>query len=530
MQRNSVFKAWVPDWVVKATLIFCLTPSMMLLGLYNSNVTYAASYLDVQLEDMQFAMNITYGVLMATIIIENRLFRYFSTRNYLIGIYISIAIVLCLSAYTHNFFQFILLRIADGILMALPGIPLRSLLLSRFKSKDAIIIVYSFFYGLLLISSTLTMNIIVWMLDNFSWAYMAYTAALCQLLALGLILLTFNDERHVRKFPLYQIDWSSYILLLTITISGTYFFVYGEKKYWFQSTEIVIAGIVTLIGSALFILKQLNMKRPAFDLNVFKVADLRIGLGVFLIFYLSRSTLNICHSTMNRIWNWEQIHVVHVQYINVAGIITGLVISGIALARKLPLRFNLMFGFALLVVYHLWFTFLFVPDVSLQQIAIPYFLQGMGVGSIFIPLVLFTLSAVPDAQIVSGGLIAVLGRFGGTVLGFSFLQNAQVILQRKHYLKMQQFVSPESMNTQDRLTQLTQSFQLKGYSVDQSYQLAIKQLDTAIAKQSFLLTNMEIYTFVGIALIAVVILLMFNQHLKESMNLFKKRWWGFVLR
>lgn len=530
MQRNSVFKAWVPGWAVKATLIFCLTPSMMLLGLYNSNVTYAASYLDVQLEDMQFAMNITYGVLMATIIIENRLFRYFSTRNYLIGIYISIAIVLCLSAYTHNFILFILLRIADGILMALPGIPLRSLLLSRFKSKDAIIIVYSFFYGLLLISSTLTMNIIVWMLDNFSWAYMAYTAALCQLLALGLILLTFNNERHVRKFPLYQIDWASYILLLTITIAGTYFFVYGEKKYWFESKEIVIAGIIALVGLGLFLLKQLNMKRPAFDLKVFKVADLRIGLCIFLIFYLSRSTLNICHSTMSRVWNWEQIHVVHVQYINVAGIITGLVVSGIALARKLPLRFNLMFGFSLLAIFHLWFTFLFVPDVSLQQIAIPYFLQGMGVGSIFIPLVLFTLSDVPDSQVISAGLIAVLGRFGGTVLGFSVLQNAQVVLQRKHYLKLQQYVLPESAEAQNRIGQLTQSFQAKGYSVDQAHQLALKQIDTSLVKQSFLLTNMEIYTVAGIVLIVVIILLMFNQHLKESMNLFRKRWWGFVLR
>lgn len=526
MPEVNVFKSWVPNWAIIAILFFCLLHSMVLLGVYTSNVTYSASFLDVEVEDLQFSMIVTYATFLTTILIESRLFKFFPTKKYFLTIYSLATLTFILTAYTENFSLFIILRIAEGILMALPCLPLRQFLISRFKSKNAVIIGFTLNYGALFLATPFIMNIAVWLLENYDWKYMAYGSALFQIACVGLVMLTFESHRFHRKIPLYQLDWSSFILLLTALLSGAYFFVYGEKKYWFDSYQIKIALITGLITGGLFILRQMLVKRPTFDMSVFRYANLRTGLFLSVFFYIARSTLNICHSTMFTVWNWEPSRVAHVQYLNVIGNVVGMVLAGVFLSKSVATKYMFIVGFLLFAVFHLWFTFLFVPDVSLYDIAVPYMLQGVAVGIIFVPLVLFTVSAVPSHFAPFAGVVGVAGRFWGSILGFAIIQNAGAFLQRTHYIKLSQFVLPESPETQVRVAQMTQSFITKGYSADNANKLAIKQIIGSVLKQSVLLSNMEIFTVVGYAMLIIVAFLLINQHLKQTVDIFKNRIWG----
>jgi DHA2 family multidrug resistance protein len=525
MNDKSIFKSWIPNWAIVIILFVCLLHSMILLGVYTSNVTYASSFLDIEAEDLQFSMCVTYGTLLATILIESRFSNFFPAKNYLMGVFILIAVTIIGSAYVTNFSLFIILRIVEGILLGLPGILLRQLLIERFKSKNAIIIGFSFYYGSLLLATPFIMNIAVWFLDNYDWKYMLYVSGMLQIINVFLILITFNGHRITKKIPLYQIDWISYVFVLIAILSGAYFFVYAEKKYWFESSELILALMVSLITSGLFIFRQISVKRPSFDFNVIRYANLRIGFLLFFIFYISRATLSICHSTMLSIWNWEPSQVATVQYINGLGNIIGLIISAIFLMKSLSTKLIFMIGFSILVIYHFWFTFLFIPDVSLSDIIIPYILQGIAVGILFVPLVLFTVSSVPKKMITSSGIVGVSGRFWGSTVGFCIMQNAQVFLNKKHFLKLSQFVTDTSMETQETMTKTTQSFVAKGYSLDESNALAIKKVFSTVAKQSTLLSNMEIFTIVGYCLLVLVILIGCNQHLKQTINLFKSKVW-----
>jgi DHA2 family multidrug resistance protein len=526
MDNHSVFKPWVPDWFIKATLIFCMLHSMVLLGLYTSNVTYSASFLDVEVEDLQYAMSITYGTFLATIMIESRIFKYFPTRNYFIGIYFIAAVTFIISAYTHDFVLFIILRMIEGVLMALPWIPLRVLLLTRFKSRNATIIVFSFTYGMLLMASPFIMNIAVWLLENYDWTYMAYGSAFFQLICVALVLITFNGHRFHRKTPLYQVDWASFVLVHAAILCGAFVLVYGEKKYWFQSPQIVLATMGVAITGGLFIVRNLLVKRPCFDMHVLRYSNLRSGFLLFVLFYISRATLNICHSTMSKIWNWEPVRIAHVQYINVLGNALGIVIAGLLMSRAVATRYIFMLGFALMAIHHFWFTFLFLPDVSLLDISLPYLLQGVAVGILFVPLVLFTVSSVPGHLAPFSGALGVAGRFWGSTIGFCLMQNAQVYLVNSHYSKLQQFVLPESPETQSRVSQLQQSYLAKGYTADEAGKLSLQQIFNGTTKQAALLANMEIFTVVGYGLVFIVILLMLNNHMRQTFDIFKNRIWG----
>ncbi|CAA9195847.1 efflux MFS transporter permease [Flavobacterium collinsii] len=525
MEDKSIFKSWVPNWAIIIILFVCLLHSMILLGVYSSNVTYAASFLDIEAEDLQFAMCVTYGTLLATILIESRFSNYFPAKNYLMMLYVLIAVTIIASGYVTNFAVFIMLRVLEGILMALPVMILRQLLVERFNSKNAIIIGFSFYYGSLLLATPFIMNIAVWFLDHYDWKYMLYVSGMLQIINVFLILVTFNSHRITKKIPLYQIDFLSFVLVLTSIISGAYFFVYAERKYWFESSQLILSLIICLITGGLFIFRQLLVKRPSFNFEVFKYANLRIGFLLFFLFYIARATLSLCHSVMFTIWNWDPSRVAGVQYINGLGNVIGLVLAAIFLMRSMATKYIFMIGFALLAVYHFWFTFLFVPDVSLSDILIPYILQGIAVGVLFVPLVLFTVTAVPGKLMTSSGIIGVSGRFWGSTIGFCIMQNAQVFLNKKHFLKLSQFVTGENPEAQQTIAATTQSFIAKGYSVDNANTLALKKVFTTVAKQATLLSDMEIYTAVGYSLVILVVLIGLNQHLRHTANLFKKKIW-----
>lgn len=526
MASQTVFKPWMPDWAVKAVLIFCMLHSMVLLGLYTSNTTYSASFLDVEVEDLQYAMSITYGTFLATILIESRIFKFFPTRNYFMAIYFLAALTFIISAYTHDYVLFIILRMVEGVLMALPWIPLRLLLLTRFKSKNAIIVVFSLTYGTLLIASPFIMNIVVWLLENYDWKYMAYGSAFFQFLCVALVLITFNGHRFHKKTPLYQVDWASFVLVHTAILCGAFVLVYGEKKYWFQSAEIILATAITAVSSGLFLMRQLLVKRPCFDLKVFRYANLRTGLVLFVLFYISRASLNICHSTMSKVWNWEPVRVANIQYLNALGDLIGIFIAAILLSRAVATRYIFILGFSLMAIYHLWFTFLFVPDVSLQDIVFPYILQGIAVGILFVPLVLFTVSSVPAHLAPFSGTVGVTGRFWGSTIGFCLMQNAQVFLEQKHYSKFSETIVPERPEIQEQLGSNVQKFQSKGFSLDEASKLAMQQITGNLKKQGILLSNMEIFTAIGLGLIILVVLLIFNRHMRQTFDIFKNRIWG----
>lgn len=498
---------------------------MILLGVYSSNVTYAASFLDIEAEDLQYAMSVTYGTLLATILIESRFSTFFPTKNFLMAVYSLVAITIVSSAYVNSFTIFFFLRIVEGILMALPVITIRQLLIERFHSKNAIVIGFSFYYGSLLLATPFIMNIAVWFLDNYDWKFMLYVSGLLQVLNVLLIMVTFRGHRITKKIPLYQIDWISYILVLTAILSGAYFFVYAEKKYWFESSELIAMLMLALISAGLFVFKELSVKRPSFNFEVFKYANLRIGFTLFFLFYISRATLSLCHGAMFLIWNWDPERVAAVQYINGIGNVIGLSLSAYFLIKSVPAKYIFILGFSLIAIYHFWFTFLFVPDVALSDIWIPYILQGVGVGLLFVPLILFTTSSVAADLAVSSGIVGVSGRFWGSTFGFCIMQNAMVFLQKKHFLKFSQLVTQNSNETQEIIARSTQHFMTKGYTAENAHLLALKNLNSEISKQSILLSDMEIYTVVGYGLVVLIIFICFNQHLKHTFNLFKSKLW-----
>ncbi len=523
IQLEPLFKAWLPNWAIVTALVFCIIPSVMLLGLYNSNVAFAAGFLDVEVEDLQYLFMITYATLVGTSMIEGRLFRYFPARNYML-LFISANIaVLFMSSFVHNYYLLIGLRFLQGVLMIIGPSAFLQLLFLRIRSKSAKIIGYSVFYSSLLMSGTLTMNVVTFALDRYGWQEMIYFTMLIYIFILLVVLLIFNPHRHVPRYPLYQLDLASFLYLLTSLLSGAFVLIYGRKLYWFNSDNVCLAMIIFSITGGMFILRQLIRKRPLYRFNVFKFQNFRIGLLLFIVLYIFRAALNNLYATMSTVWQWEFSYIVQVQYINIAGIGLGVLASSYLLTKNFSIKYILALGFSILAIQFAWFTFLFYPDSNVQILLMPLFLQGFGVGWLFTPLVIFVVSAVPIEMAAFATVSALSARFWGTGIGFSVMQNAQYYLQRKHYTWFQKFVSDDYNVAPNRLLEYTQGFISKGIPELQAQQLAFKKISSLLEAQSFLLANMEIYTALCICACILVVVILLNAHLTDvAVNLKNK--------
>ncbi len=516
--KDTIYRMWVPDWVKLPLLVLAMFPHLMLMSLFHSNSTFSASFLGIEPEDVQYLLSLMYGSVVVTLMIFSRLFAFFRVRSYII-LMCSISIfILMLLVVIKDFNAIRILRIIEGIFGVLEGACFLPLIIGQLKTRHARMIAYLFLYATMLTGGTITTSIVKSAIIDYGWKEMIYLFMAFHLIVLFIVTALFNKNRLLPKLPLYQIDFASCLFLLVALHCGSFALLYGHKLYWFDSPQIIITFALFLIFSGLFILKQLQEKRPIFHFTVIRYRNVVAGVLLFFIFYILRSGVNNVYGTMSNVWQWPWEYVLNVQYINVAGTLLGIISSGYLLTRDVRSKIIFGIGFLLFAIDCAWFTFVFSPDVTLLAVGAPLFVQGIAQGWLFTPLVMYLITGLPANLVGNGSLMGTSVRFWTTNIGFAVMQNASFFLNKVHYSNLQQNIVPYSANVQ----QVVSGFMRK-YLPTHNYQIATmltnNKLDGMVRKQSILLSNMEIFTYLSyLALFTFLMILL----MKPSRILYRK--------
>lgn len=62
---KQVFRSWVPEWLIRLTIILVLFPTVMLFALSTANVNAATGFYGAEPQDIQFSMLVYYAALVA---------------------------------------------------------------------------------------------------------------------------------------------------------------------------------------------------------------------------------------------------------------------------------------------------------------------------------------------------------------------------------------------------------------------------------------------------------------------------------
>jgi DHA2 family multidrug resistance protein len=465
------------------------------------------SYYGVEPEDISMSLMVMYAGIISFLPIQFRLLRYFTMRKYLIttlvlGILINIG-----SFAIHDIVIFIVLRFFQGIVV---GTMVGSMLIVIFSiqpGEKGSLVGSSILFVIILTTAAIIGILSSWVTVSMNWNFTYYGLISLQILALLICYLIFQPKRQQRPYPLYQIDWAGGLFFANFSISLAYVMIYGPKQYWFSSPSILKISIFCFVMLVFFIYRQATLKRPLIDLRAFKYGKFILGLFLLILFYGIKDTINLIYGYAGGILGWSSADVVELGLYNSAGVIIAIWFSvKMILKNKLNVPKLILAGFSLMVFYNLWMYWSLTPNLSFVDLALPVFIQGLASGFIFLPVMIFTMSAVPKFTGFTAIIICAYARFIATLNSISGFYTLQLNYNNEYREGFLGHLTVEDPNFIQSSLNNQNLFLSKGYTIDQANVLSNIMINKAAGIQGQLLTNRTIF-MIGSLLLCFAMLL-----------------------
>ncbi|WP_306350233.1 MFS transporter [Flavobacterium sp. '19STA2R22 D10 B1'] len=511
----SIFKTWVPEWLIRITIFLVLLPALGIFALYFSNANETIGYYAMEPGDVQYSVVIMYAALVAFLPVDARFVKFLMPRKYfLIGITLNTATYL-ICAGTKNISLFMACRFVQGLVCALFCSICLNLIFTRLHSTRARVIGYTIFYGLLQVSIPACAIFCSWLLQYYEFSALFYALIIIEIPGIILFLWITNNVRFIKKFPLYQVDWVSYVFY-TLACSGIgYFFIYGQQLNWFESPIIFRVTIGSLTVLFLFVIRQLYLKRPLVDLRLFKYVNFRYGLLLLVLYYIFKGTTGYAYIYLQTVLGLGSIHLIPIWFANILGTILGMFLSSRFILYGTPIKNILIAGFTCLLLYHIQIYFLFSSVSSSNDFMLPLFVQGIGAGSLFVPIVLFTVSSVPVAVSNHASFIGISLRFVGFCIGVAINNYYQLFNKSVHYNTFREGINDLNPVLNQRISEIQQNVILNGQDNLTAKSMSSGILNKFVGQQVSLRSSMDYYTMMIYALAVLVLILIVAPYTKK---------------
>lgn len=511
-----VIKSWAPDWLVKATIFLVVLPSMGLFGLSNANSSVATGFYGFEPADIQYSMIIFYAAVASFTALERRFFNFVAVKEYLLlG-----AILQIVTSYvcykTSSLPVLLIFRFLQGMANCATTSICLTLIFNRLKSERAREIGYSIFYCMLLCISQFTTMITAPVIDAYDYNVLYKAIIFTYLPGTSMLFFMLNNVRFSRRFPLYQIDWASFVIYASGLCLIGYVLVYGQQLNWFEDPRIVRSTILIGILVAIHVIRQLKMKRPYLNLAVFKYRNFKVGALLVFVLYICRGALALSNNFFTTALGMDPIHLSEMLLFNSAGIIVSVIIAARLVIMNKPMRFIWMAGFIFLLVFHLWMRFLFANQANESAYFIPLFLQGMGAGTLMTPIIIFMVSSVPPQLGGTASATGVFFRFCGFCTSIAMINYFSIVKQTEHLNRFQQEITSLDPATVQKLSAYKQMLIGKGMPADRATTLSNVLLNRSVHAQTQLRYAMDYYELISWIILAIIIIIALYPYINRT--------------
>jgi len=507
---TPVFKAWVPEWLIRISLLLVVLPGIILFSLSISNVGAAAGYYGISPNDAQFSMIILYAATASFVVLEKRFFRSMASKVYLL-ISVLLLVTTCYICYNvHTFFLLLIFRYIQGLLTCTSLSIKLTLMFNRLHSERSKEIGYSVVYCVLLCVSPLSILFTAAIIDNYNFNVIYKCAIYSFIPGAVLMCIIMNNVHLSRKTPLYQLDWGSFIIYSTALSLIGYVMVYGQQYEWFDDRRITASVVALLVLLTIFVIRQLHAKRPYFHIQAFKYRSFVLAALLLFVFYICRGSFGITTSYMGSVLGIDPIHMGYLLIYNLGAIIISVTISSRFLLMKKPLRLILIYGFAFLLAFHVYMCFVFSTQVDSEDLIIPVILQGLGAGMLMTPIILFIVSSSPLKYGNTGSAIGIFMRFTGFCSSIALINYFQLYRQSDHLSRFQEKLSGLNPVTVQKLAAYKQALTSRGVATDQAAKIANGLLSKNVGAQAQLRFAMDYYQIISwLLLIIILVIILF---------------------
>lgn len=332
-----------------------------------------------------------------------------------------------------------------------------------------------------------------WITDNFSWPWIFYINLPVGLVAVAL---AWGIYRHRdtprRKLPIDRIG----LALLVLWVGSLQLMLdQGKELDWFNSPEIVVLAVLSVVGLAVFVAWELTDAHPVVDLRLFANRNyawgvLAIALGYGLFFG------NVVLLPL-----WLQ------QWMGYSATSAGMALAPVGVLAILlsPVAGRMVSvwdprwmatGAFLVFVWVLWLRSGFTPQTDLWHILLPTLLQGAGMAMFFIPLTTLSLSGLAPQRMPAAAGLSNFMRITAGAMGTSItttLWESRAVLHHAHLTEQLQPGHPAFALTMATLT-----------GAGLSERAALAQITRQIDQQAYTRAADDIFLASAFAFLALI--------------------------
>lgn len=215
-----------------------------------------------------------------------------------------------------------------------------------------------------------------------------------------------------------KFDWTGFAVLSLGLAAFQLMLDRGEQQDWFNSTEIIIELVLACLGIYLFVVHLFTASNTFIPPRIFK--DLNFSAGFLVMFAIGMillSSMALLPPYLQNLGGYSITTTGLLMAPRGVGTMLAMLIAGRLTARTDPRL--LMFGGIAMICYSMWRMIDWTPDVDEWSLAAATFIQGVGLGFVFIPLQVVAFATLAPDLRGDGTALFSLIRNVGSALGIS---------------------------------------------------------------------------------------------------------------
>jgi DHA2 family multidrug resistance protein len=250
------------------------------------------------------------------------------------------------------------------------------------------------------------------------------------LAALGLVLFMAETDRHEDS----RFDWTGFAVLSVGLGALQLMLDRGQQQDWFHSTEIVAELVLACLGFYLFAVHQFTADNSFVPPRLFRDVNFSAGfLIMFAIGMILLASMALLPPYLQNLGGYSITTTGILMAPRGAGTMLAMLVAG-RLAGRFDPRL-VMLGGILMIAGTMWSMSGWTPDIDGWSMATTTFVQGIGLGFVFIPLqVVAYATLAPDLRGDATALFSLVRNVGSAVgisiSSFLLAQGTQVMHAR----------------------------------------------------------------------------------------------------
>ena len=285
--------------------------------------------------------------------------------------------------------------------------------------------------------------------ETYSWRWVFYMIVPCGIASLIGVLVFIR--RHVADVKT-NLDWTGFLSLAVCIAAFQFMLDRGERLDWFDNWQISLCAVAAILGFYIFISHSVTSDKPFLSPRLLLKRNYVLGLVFVFIFGLLNFTpMTLIPALLQTLRGYPDAIVGLILGIRGTGTLLGFTFMFLG-GSKLDPRYTMFVGFFLQGLSG-WYMAQFSINLTMFDVLWTTWLQGLGVGLIWVPLTIVTFSQLDENETAEGSSIFHLVRnFGSSV----FISVSIAIMIRTggmNYADLSQNITPlnEALIFQDSL-------------------------------------------------------------------------------